>query len=133
MCLRITGGFPPLRLSTEVAAVRPFVGESFGRQLLKLFDAEILVMDVTVPKKRELSKRRKKPSTYRRIATGNVDEKAVVRSDVPLRAYEFKTIPGCQHTLIWVNATTPDLSREQRLTVIPTPSFQDPGAPACTS
>jgi hypothetical protein len=52
-------------------------------------------------KRRELSKRSKKPHTYRRIVTANANGKAVVRSDEPLPAYEFKTVPGCEHTLIW--------------------------------
>ena len=38
-------------------------------------------MNTTAPKKRELSKRGKKPSTYRRIVTGNVNGKSVVQSD----------------------------------------------------
>ena len=51
-------------------------------------------MNGTASKKRELSKREKKPSVYRRIVTGNVNGKAVVRSDEALPAYEFKTVPG---------------------------------------
>jgi hypothetical protein len=40
---------------------------------------------------------------------------AVVQSDEPLLAYEFKSVPGDEHTLIWVNPATPDLRKEQRL------------------
>ena len=36
--------------------------------------------------KRQLSKRGKKPSTYGRIVTGNVNGTAVVQSDEPLLA-----------------------------------------------
>ena len=55
-----------------------------------------------------------KPSTYRRVVTMNVNGKSVVQSDEPLPAYEFKTVPGYEHTLIWVNPAIPDLSTEQR-------------------
>src|SRR5438445_3556195 len=73
-----------------------------------------LAMSRTASKKRELPKQGKKPSTYRRIVTRNVNGKAVVQSDEPLPAYEFKTVPGYEHTLIWVNPAIPDLSTEQR-------------------
>jgi hypothetical protein len=56
-------------------------------------------MNRTAPKKRELPKRGKQPSTYRRIVTGNVNGKSVVQSDEALLAYEFKTVPGYEHTL----------------------------------
>src|ERR1700680_5079984 len=46
-----------------------------------------LVMNGTASKKRELSKRSKQPSTYRRIVTGNVNGKDVVQGDEPLLAY----------------------------------------------
>jgi mannose-6-phosphate isomerase-like protein (cupin superfamily) len=83
-------------------------------------------MNGTASKKREVSKRGKKPSTYRRIVTENVNGKSVVQSDEQMQAYEFKTVPGYEHTLIWVNPTTPDLSKEQRFdhypdTVVPGP------------
>jgi hypothetical protein len=74
-----------------------------------------------------LSERGKKPSTYRRIVTGNVNGKAVVQSDEPLQACEFKTVPGYQHTLIWVNAATPDLSKEQRFDNYPNSVVPGPG------
>src|SRR5467141_4430812 len=69
--------------------------------------------------KRELSKRGKKPSTYRRVVTENVNGKSVVQSDGPMEAYEFRTVPGYEHALIWVNPTTPDLSKEQRFDSYP--------------
>jgi hypothetical protein len=84
-------------------------------------------MDGTAPNKKELSKRRKKPSAYRRIATGNRNGKAVVRSDEPLLAYEFKTVPGYEHTLIWVNPATPDLGKEQRFDSYPDSVVPGPG------
>src|SRR5437879_10845600 len=84
-------------------------------------------MHRTPSKKRELSKRNKKPSTYRRIVTGNVNGKAVVQSDEPLPAYEFRTVPGYEHTLIWVNPATPDLSKEQRFDRYPDSVVPGPG------
>jgi hypothetical protein len=85
-----------------------------------------MAMNGTSSKKRELSKRGKKPTTYRRIVTENVNGKSVVQSDEHMQAYEFKTVPGYEHTLIWVNPMTPDLSKEQRFdrypdTVVPGP------------
>ena len=85
-----------------------FAGENFGKQLLEIAECGDLVMNGTASKKRELSKRGKKPSTYCRIVTGNVNGKPVVQSDENLEAYEFKS-------------------------AIPTPSFQDPAALVCTS
>src|SRR6202035_1534068 len=73
------------------------------------------------------SKRGKKPSTYRRIVTGNVNGKSVVQSDEQLPAYEFKTVPGYEHTLVWVNPTTPDLREEQRFDRYPESVVPGPG------
>ena len=81
-------------------------------------------MNRTASKER---RRGKKPSTYRRIVTGDVNGKSVVQSDEPLLAYEFKTVPGYGHTLIWVNPTTPDLSTEQRFDRYPDSVVPGPG------
>src|ERR1700730_14259347 len=86
-----------------------------------------LVMNGTSSKKTELSERDNKPRTYRRIVTGNVNGKAVVQSDEPLPAYEFRTVPGYEHTLIWVNPATPDLSKEQRFDRYPDSVVPGPG------
>src|SRR5258708_25439481 len=85
-------------------------------------------MNGTASKKRELSKRGKKPSTYRRIVTGNADGKSIIQSDEQLQAYQFKSVPNYEHTLVWVNATTPDLREEQRFdryphSVVPGPCW----------
>ncbi len=73
-----------------------------------------------------------KPSTYRRVVTMNVNGKSVVQSDEPLPTYEFKTVPGYEHTLLWVNA--PRISpRSRGLTAIPTLSFRDLAAQVFTS
>jgi hypothetical protein len=84
-------------------------------------------MHTTASKKTELSKRGKKPTAYRRIVTGNVNGRSVVQSDEPLPAYEFKTVPGYEHTLIWVNPETPDLSKEQRFDRYPESVVPGPG------
>jgi mannose-6-phosphate isomerase-like protein (cupin superfamily) len=84
-------------------------------------------MNGRATRKRELSKRGKKPSTYRRVVTENVNGKSVVQSDGPIEAYEFRTVPGYEHTLIWVNPTTPDLSKEQRFDSYPDSVVPGPG------
>jgi mannose-6-phosphate isomerase-like protein (cupin superfamily) len=84
-------------------------------------------MNGMASEKRGLSKHSKKPSTYRRIVTGNVNGKAVIQSDHPLLAYEFKTIPGYEHTLIWVNPAIPDLTKEQRFDSYPDSVVPGPG------
>jgi hypothetical protein len=84
-------------------------------------------MNGAASRKRELPKRGKKPSTYHRIVTGNVDGKAVVQGNERMQAYEFKTVPGYEHTLIWVNPATPDLSKEQRFDSYPDSVVPGPG------
>ena len=84
-------------------------------------------MNGTASKKRELSKRGKKPSTYRRLVTRNVNGKSEVQSDEHVQAYEFKTVPGYEHTLIWLNAATPDLRNEQRFDRYPDSVVPGPG------
>src|SRR5882724_12829731 len=84
-------------------------------------------MNGTISKKTELSKRGKKSSTYRRVVTGNVNGKSVVQSDGHMQAYEFKTVPGYEHTLIWINAGTPDLRKEQGFDRYPDSVVPGPG------
>src|SRR5258708_28045242 len=78
-------------------------------------------------KKKKLYKRGTKPHTHRRIVTGHANGKAVVQSDESLLAYEFKTVPGYEHTLIWINPATPDLSNEQRFDRYPDSVVPGPG------
>jgi hypothetical protein len=89
-------------------------------------------MNGTVSQKTGLSKRGKKQSAYRRIVTGNVSGMSFVQSDEQLLAYE-KTVPGYEHTLIWVNQATPDLGEEQRFDSYPDSVVPGPGARVCTS
>jgi mannose-6-phosphate isomerase-like protein (cupin superfamily) len=84
-------------------------------------------MNGTASKKTEVPERGNKPSTYRRIVTGNVNGKSVVQSDERMQAYEFKSVPNYEHTLIWVNAATPDLSKEQRFDRYPDSVVPGPG------
>ena len=84
-------------------------------------------MNGTPPKKRELSKRGKQPSAYRRIVTGTVNGKSVVQSDEQLQAYQFKSVPNYEHTLVWVNPTTPDLRKEQGFDRYPDSVVPGPG------
>ena len=84
-------------------------------------------MNGAASKRPELSNPSKKPSAYRRVVTENVNGKAVVQSDQALSAYEFKTVPGYEHTLIWVNPTTPDLSQKQIFDQYPDSVVPGPG------
>ena len=83
-------------------------------------------MNRAASKKRELSSR-KKSNTYRRVVTENVNGKSVVQSDGPMQAYEFRAVPGYEHTLVWVNPTTPDLRKEQRFDRYPDSVVPGPG------
>jgi mannose-6-phosphate isomerase-like protein (cupin superfamily) len=50
-----------------------------------------------------------------------------VQSDEPLSPYVFKTVPGYEHTLVWVKPATPDLSKEQRFDRYPDSVVPGPG------
>jgi mannose-6-phosphate isomerase-like protein (cupin superfamily) len=104
-----------------------FAVENFGEQLLQNCQSGDLVMNRTASKKRELAKRGKQPSTYRRIVTGNADGKSIMQSDEQLPAYQFKSVPNYEHTLVWVNPTTPDLHEEQRFDRYPDSVVPGPG------
>jgi mannose-6-phosphate isomerase-like protein (cupin superfamily) len=84
-------------------------------------------MNRTISKQKELSRREKKARTYRRVVAGNVNGRSFVQSDEQMEAYQFKTVPGYEHTLIWVNPTTPDLSKEQRFDRYPDSVVPGPG------
>lgn len=64
---------------------------------------------------------------YRRVVTANVDGKSVVQSDEPIETYEFRSVPGYLHTLVWGNAATPDPHQEQRLDDYPQSVVPGPG------
>ena len=77
--------------------------------------------------KKELPKWGEKPTTYRRVVTENANGKSVIQSDELLTTYEFKTVPGYEHTLIWVNTAVPDLTKEQRFDRYPDSVVPGPG------
>jgi mannose-6-phosphate isomerase-like protein (cupin superfamily) len=56
-----------------------------------------------------------------------VNGKSIVESDEQIEAYEFHSVPGYEHTLIWVNATTPDLREKQQLDPYPESVVPGPG------
>ena len=60
-------------------------------------------MNKTASRESESRKRGMKPTTYRRIVTRSLKGKTIVQSDEPLLAYEFKTVPGYEHALMWIN------------------------------
>jgi len=64
---------------------------------------------------------------HRRVVTGNVNGKAVVQCDERLPAYAFETVSGYEHTLLWVNPTTPDLNKEQKFDRYPDSVVPGPG------
>ena len=78
-------------------------------------------------KNNQLSKRDKKASTYRRVVAGNVNGKSIVQSDELMEGYQLKTVPGYEHTLVWINDGIPDLSKEQRLERYPDSVVPGPG------
>jgi mannose-6-phosphate isomerase-like protein (cupin superfamily) len=84
-------------------------------------------MNETASKIRKLSQLDKRLSTYRRIVTGNVNGKSRIESDESLPAYEFKSVPGYEHTLLWVNPETPDLGKEQSFDGYPDSVVPGPG------
>jgi len=84
-------------------------------------------MSATASKKTVFSKRGTKPSAYRRIVTENVNGKSIVQSDESLMAYEFDTVPGYEHTLIWINPATPDLGNPQKFDGYPDSVVPGPG------
>jgi mannose-6-phosphate isomerase-like protein (cupin superfamily) len=66
-------------------------------------------------------------NTHRRVVTGNSRGKSVVQSDEQLPPYAFESVPGYEHTLLWVNPATPDLNKEQRFDRYPDPVGPGPG------
>jgi hypothetical protein len=63
----------------------------------------------------------------------NIDGKSAVQSDEQIQAYEFKSVANYEHTLVWINASTPDLHEEQRFDRYPDSVVPGPGALVFTS
>ena len=82
-------------------------------------------------KDKQLSKRNKNASTYRRVVAGNVNGKSVVQSDELMEAYQFKTAPSTRSS---GSMMAPRISAKSKgLSAIRTRSFRGPAAPACIS
>jgi hypothetical protein len=64
---------------------------------------------------------------HRRIVTAVTDGRSIVKSDEELAAYAFRSIPGYEHTLVWMNDGIPDLGREQGMSVYPHSVVPGPG------
>ena len=71
--------------------------------------------------------KRTENTTHRRVVTANVNGKSVVQSDEQLPAYAFETVSGYEHTLLWVNPTTPDLNKEPKFDRYPDSVVPGPG------
>jgi uncharacterized cupin superfamily protein len=63
----------------------------------------------------------------RRVVTGHAAGKSVITSDEPLTPYRFKSVPGYEHALVWLNDGIPDLSRETERTSDPQSVVPGPG------
>jgi mannose-6-phosphate isomerase-like protein (cupin superfamily) len=55
------------------------------------------------------------------------DSKSVVQSDEQMEAYQFRSVPDYEHTLVWLNPTTPDLREDQRFDRYPESVVPGPG------
>jgi mannose-6-phosphate isomerase-like protein (cupin superfamily) len=64
---------------------------------------------------------------HRRVVTGNAAGKSVIKSDEQLIPYRFKSVPGYEHNLVWLNDGIPDLSRETELASHPKSVVPRPG------
>ncbi len=64
---------------------------------------------------------------YRRVVTGHAGGKSVIKSDEWLSPYGFKTVPGYEHTLVWMSSGVPELSREPKQADQPASVLPGPG------
>jgi hypothetical protein len=60
----------------------------------------------------------------------NLDGKSVALSDDKMEAYEFKSVPSNEHTLVWIDPTTPNVRNGQEFFRYPLSLVPGPG---CTS
>ena len=54
-----------------------------------------------------------KKASYRRLVTAEVQGNSVIQSNELLENYNFETVPGYIHRLVWGNLSIPDLSQQQ--------------------
>jgi hypothetical protein len=68
-----------------------------------------------------------KKTSYRRVVTAEVQGKSVIQSDEQLQNYNFETVPGYIHRLVWVSSSIPDLSQQQKMDSYPESVVPGPG------
>ena len=90
-------------------------------------------MNRKTSREKELSKRREKPSTYRRVVTENVNGKAVVQNDECCWPTSSRLSPVTSIRLLGSTRRCQTLARSKGLTAIPTRSFRDLAAQVFTS
>jgi hypothetical protein len=66
-------------------------------------------------------------ASYRRVVTAEVQGKSVIQSDELLQDYNFETVPGYVHRLVWANSSIPDLSQQQKMDRYPESVVPGPG------
>ena len=66
-------------------------------------------------------------ASYRRVVTAEVQGKSVIQSDELLQDYNFETVPGYVHRLVWANSSIPDLSQQQEMDRYPESVVPGPG------
>jgi hypothetical protein len=66
-------------------------------------------------------------ASYRRVVTAEVQGKSVIQSDDLLQDYNFETIPGYIHRLVWADSSIPDLSQQQKMDRYPESVVPGPG------
>jgi hypothetical protein len=80
-----------------------------------------------IEKKEGNVKAENKKTSYRRVATAEVQGKSVIQSDEQLQNYNFETVPGYMHRLVWANLSIPDLSQQQKMDSYPESVVPGPG------
>jgi hypothetical protein len=68
-----------------------------------------------------------KKASYRRVVTAEVQGKSVIQSNELLENYNFQTVPGYIHRLVWANLSIPDLSQQQKMDSYPESVVPGPG------
>jgi len=68
-----------------------------------------------------------KKASYRRVVTAEVQGKSVIQSNELLQDYNFETVPGYIHRLVWANLSIPDLSQQQNMDSYPESVVPGPG------
>jgi hypothetical protein len=76
-----------------------------------------------IEKKEGNVKAENKKASYRRVVTAEVQGKSVIQSNELLGNYNFETVPGYIHRLVWANLSIPDLSQQQSWIATLSPSF----------